>query len=141
MIYAFIGNVDDEGTLFTLSLSNITQVLHHPKSPSILNVHRTDQQVRDYMVHYFLPQATEEEVDKMMGLYPQDPTLGSPFDMGMYGADFTQQHKRLAAILGDIAFQSLRRFFLNERSGKQNIWSFRESLLFSPSRSFFIRLI
>lgn len=57
--------------------------------------------------------------------------------MGMYGADLTPQFKRLAAILGDVAFQSLRRYFLNERSGKQNAWAFREFLfqlyMFQPS--------
>lgn len=63
--------------------------------------------------------------------------------MGMYGADLTPQFKRLASILGDMAFQSLRRYVLNERAGS-GAWSFGASSPF-PSRVedslIFVRLV
>jgi hypothetical protein len=94
------------------------------------------------MVQHFLQAASKDEVDNLMKLYPQglsahallcftqlrpDPTRGSPYDMGMYGAGLTPQFKRLASILGDMAFQSLRRHILYERSEKQKTWSFCKS--------------
>jgi acetylcholinesterase len=59
-------------------------------------------------------------------LYPQDITQGSPFGTGEQNA-ITPQFKRIAAILGDIAFQAPRRFFLQQRSGKQKTYSYRKS--------------
>jgi acetylcholinesterase len=59
-------------------------------------------------------------------LYPQNVTQGSPFGTGEQNA-ITPQFKRIAAILGDIIFQSTRRFFLQQRSGKQKTYSYRKS--------------
>lgn len=49
--------------------------------------------------------------DEVLRLYPDDPTLGSPFDpVGLNKSDRiygpTNQYKRAAAIFGDTAFQS-----------------------------------
>jgi len=60
-----------------------------------------------------------------MVYYPQNITQGSPFDTGDSNA-LTPQFKRIAAFQGDAAFQAPRRFFLQQRSGSQNAWAFRE---------------
>ena len=87
---------------------------------------RTESELRTYITTYFLPNASESDIDKLLTLYPDDITQGSPFGTGPLN-DITPQYKRIAALLGDIVFQSARRFFLENRSSKQNTWSFRQS--------------
>ncbi|EIN12170.1 carotenoid ester lipase precursor [Punctularia strigosozonata HHB-11173 SS5] len=101
------GDCDDEGTLFSVALSNIT----------------TDQEFRDYVVQNYLPKISTSDLAELLTLYPSDPTQGSPFDTGALNA-LTPQYKRLAALQGDFVFQAPRRFFLQQRSAKQKIWSF-----------------
>ncbi|KAH9970734.1 carotenoid ester lipase precursor [Lactifluus volemus] len=101
------GDCDDEGTLFSLSSLNIT----------------TSAELHGYIATRILPLASSEEVDKLLELYPQNITQGSPFGTGEQNA-ITPQFKRIAAILGDIIFQSTRRFFLQQRSGKQKTYSY-----------------
>ncbi|KAH9970751.1 Alpha/Beta hydrolase protein [Lactifluus volemus] len=101
------GDCDDEGTMFALSSLNIT----------------TSADLHEYIATIILPDARREEIDKLLMLYPQDITQGSPFDTGEQNA-ITPQFKRNAAILGDIVFQAPRRFFLQQRSGKQKTWSY-----------------
>ncbi|KAI0793056.1 carotenoid ester lipase precursor [Irpex lacteus] len=101
------GNNDDEGTLFTISLTNIT----------------TDAQVADLIQHSYLPAASEATVDEFLRLYPSDITAGSPYDTGTSNA-LTPQFKRLSSMQGDFVFQAPRRFFLQERSNKQATWSY-----------------
>jgi hypothetical protein len=62
-------------------------------------------------------------MDELLTLYPQNPTLGSPYDSGTQN-ELTPQFKRIASILGDFIFQGPRRFFLENVSDKQNVWSF-----------------
>ncbi len=62
-------------------------------------------------------------MDRLLTLYPQDVTQGSPYDTGTENA-FTPEFKRIASLLGDLVFQAPRRFFLNNLSEKQNTWSF-----------------
>ncbi|KAI0790998.1 carotenoid ester lipase precursor [Abortiporus biennis] len=106
------GDCDDEGTLFATSSLNLT----------------TDAEVRDYIKTVFLPNAPESDIDQLLTLYPSDVTKGSPFDTGDLNA-ITPQFKRIAAILGDVVFQAPRRFFLQQRAGKQNTWSFMSKRL------------
>ncbi|KAH9060195.1 Alpha/Beta hydrolase protein [Lactarius vividus] len=101
------GVCDDEGTIFALSASNVT----------------TEADLRNYLTEFFLPNATDAELDELLTLYPQDVTQGSPYNTGTENA-FTPQFKRLASILGDVGFQVPRRLFLNNLSEKQNTWSF-----------------
>jgi acetylcholinesterase len=72
---------------------------------------------------FFFPNATDTQMDELLTLYPQNVTLGSPYDTGTQNA-LTPQFKRLASILGDYEFQAPRRFFLQTVSDKQNVWSF-----------------
>jgi carboxylesterase type B len=101
------GDCDDEGTAFSLSQVNVT----------------TDAELREYFSEFFFINITDAQMDEVLTLYPQNVTLGSPYDTGTQNA-FTPQFKRIASILGDLVFQAPRRFFLNHSSEKQNTWSF-----------------
>lgn len=70
-----------------------------------------------------MPNASTTTITQLMTYYPSDPTQGSPFDTGYLNA-LTPQFKRIAAIQGDMVFQAPRRFFLQNRSGKQPIWTY-----------------
>ncbi|KAH8983924.1 Alpha/Beta hydrolase protein [Lactarius akahatsu] len=102
-----IGDCDDEGTLFSLSQTNVT----------------TEAELRTYLSEFLFPNATDAQMDRLLTLYPQDVTRGSPYDTGTQNA-FTPEFKRIASILGDFVFQAPRRIFLNNSSEKQNTWSY-----------------
>lgn len=101
------GDCDDEGTLFSLSSLNIT----------------TNDELQGYIQSIWLPKASSNDINQLMALYPQDITQGSPFDTGILNA-LTPQFKRISAFMGDAVFQAPRRYFLDARSGQQNIWSY-----------------
>ncbi|TFY81862.1 hypothetical protein EWM64_g2152 [Hericium alpestre] len=101
------GDTDDEGTLFTVFNLNTT----------------TNYQTHDYIKEIYLPNATPAELDRVLTLYLDDVTDGSPFDTGDANA-VTPEFKRLAAFQGDLFFQAPRRFFLQQQSGKQDTWSY-----------------
>ncbi|KAF4576970.1 hypothetical protein EYR36_004954 [Pleurotus pulmonarius] len=101
------GDCDDEGTLFSLSTLNIS----------------TAAQFRTYIKTFFMPQSTNTELDQVLAFYPSDLTKGSPFNTGVLNA-LSPQFKRIAAFQGDFIFQAPRRFFLQQRSGKQNTWAY-----------------
>ncbi|KAF7362887.1 Carboxylic ester hydrolase [Mycena venus] len=100
------GDDDDEGTLFSLSSTNIT----------------TNEEFVGYVHSNFFPKATPAEIAKLAVLYPDDPTQGSPFDTGLAN-QVTPQFKRIAAFQGDMYFTGARRFFLEHASKTQNTWS------------------
>jgi carboxylesterase type B len=101
------GDCDDEGTFLSLSQVNVT----------------TDTELREYLSEFFFINITDSQMDELLKLYPQNVTLGSPYDTGTQNA-FTPEFKRIASILGDLVFQAPRRFFLDHSSEKQNTWSF-----------------
>ncbi|KAJ7278206.1 Alpha/Beta hydrolase protein [Mycena rebaudengoi] len=101
------GDDDDEGTLFSLSTTNIT----------------TNAEFLDYINSNYIPLATRAQIQKLGLLYPDDPTQGSPFDTGTAN-QLTPEFKRLAAFQGDHFFVAHRRFFLEHASGRQNTWSY-----------------
>jgi len=136
-----IGVVNDEATLFTLSLGGIRCVARWGSVVWAFNWRfRTESELRRYLQHFHLPDATEEEVDKLLELYPDgtfrrartarpsqcrfvDPAQGSPYGTG--GANqVTPQWKRLSSIQGDLVFQAPRRMFLKSLSPGQNTWSY-----------------
>ncbi|KAH8982158.1 carotenoid ester lipase precursor [Lactarius hatsudake] len=102
-----MGDCDDEGTLFSLSQTNVT----------------TEAELRTYLSEFLFPSITDAQMDKLLTLYPQDVTQGSPYDTGTQNA-FTPEFKRIASLLGDFVFQAPRRFFLDNLSERQNTWSF-----------------
>ncbi|KAJ7634479.1 carotenoid ester lipase precursor [Roridomyces roridus] len=99
------GVCDDEGTLFTLPLKNIT----------------TNKQFEEYISSNYLPNATPQQIAKISALYPDDPSQGSPFGTGQLNI-ITPQFKRLAAFQGDHTFAGARRFFL-QGSAERRMWS------------------
>ncbi|KAF8917031.1 carotenoid ester lipase precursor [Mucidula mucida] len=103
------GECDDEGTLFALGSRNIT----------------TDAEFKEYLqtVMFPLTGMPEEDLDTILGLYPQAIEEGSPFGTGSANV-ITPEYKRMSALMGDIALQGPRRFFLSAISGKQNIYTY-----------------
>jgi len=101
------GDCDDEATLFTITLLNIT----------------TTEELRGWLKTYLVPNAKESQVTGLLEQYPDDQRAGSPFDTGLRNA-LTPQFKRIAALQGDWIFQAPRRFFLKNRAHKQNSWGF-----------------
>lgn len=86
---------------------------------------RTDAETREYIAENYLPNASADQIDKLLQLYPQDPADGSPYDTG-FNNTLTPQYKRLASLQGDFYFQAPRRFLLQQRSANQNAWSYCE---------------
>ncbi|KAJ7266558.1 carotenoid ester lipase [Mycena rebaudengoi] len=101
------GDDDDEGTLFSLSTTNIT----------------TNAEFLDYIHSNYLPLATPAQIQKLGLLYPDDPTQGSPFDTGAAN-QLTPEFKRLSAFQGDYTFTGPRRFLLEHASARQDTWSY-----------------
>ncbi|KAH9840444.1 putative secreted lipase [Teratosphaeria destructans] len=107
-----IGDEQDEGTLFALSLSNIT----------------TNAQVVDYLASYFPsnPNA-HRDVAAIMATYPDQPLLGqpagSPFNTGSLN-NIYPQYKRLAAVLGDLTFTLTRRYYISLIWKDVDVWSY-----------------
>jgi len=101
------GTTDDEGTLFSLSTANIT----------------TSAQFKTYLQAIWLPNASDEDLDKLLKLYPENVAEGSPFDTDGSNA-LSPQFKRMAAFQGDAVFHASRRHFLEHCSSKQPTWSF-----------------
>lgn len=85
--------------------------------------YRTDNEYQAYLQSNYFPTAPESDINQLLQLYPQDPAQGSPFGTGDLN-EFTPEYKRLAAIQGDMIFQVPRRFFVQQMSSKQNVWSF-----------------
>ncbi|KAF8955416.1 carotenoid ester lipase precursor [Flammula alnicola] len=90
------GDCDDEGTVFALSSLNVT---------------------------FFKGNLPQAELNAIAEAYPSDPTQGSPFGTGTANA-VTPEFKRIAAFLGDLGFQSPRRFFLHAASKTQPTFAF-----------------
>ncbi|KAJ7059264.1 extracellular triacylglycerol lipase precursor [Mycena amicta] len=88
----------DEGTLFT-SL-NLT----------------TPQSLHDQIIPQFTPSVSpvrlESSVDELFVLYPDDPSLGSPFGTGNETFGLSPEFKRCAAIVTDIDFLAQRRSWI-----------------------------
>ncbi|RYP89168.1 hypothetical protein DL770_004540 [Monosporascus sp. CRB-9-2] len=91
-----IGDVEDEGTLFSLFQPNIT----------------THEEIVDYLATLLFHGASREELDEFVSTYDRSITAGSPFRTGILNNVYPG-FKRLAAILGDLTFTLSRRVFLN----------------------------
>ncbi|KAF8550232.1 alpha/beta-hydrolase [Imleria badia] len=106
---AILGDVDDEGTLFSLYSFNVTN----------------EPEFADYIQTNFLVGATKAEIKKVRKLYPKDPILGSPFDVGTNDT-LTPEFKRISSFQGDFFYQVPRRYALSYLSRTQDVWSYRE---------------
>ncbi|TFY59875.1 hypothetical protein EVG20_g7629 [Dentipellis fragilis] len=104
---SYAGNCDDEGSLFSLGNLNLS----------------TTADTKQFLKRYMLPNASDGDIELMLHHYPDNPTLGCPFDTGLRNM-LSFQFKRIAAIQGDVAFHSPRRFLLKHTAGTQPSWSF-----------------
>ena len=70
--------------------------------------------------------ANSTVLDELLALYPDDPSLGSPFGTGNQTFGLSPEYKRFAAILGDGQFVSQRRWFLEQANkyGLTQTWSY-----------------
>ncbi|RPD58752.1 carotenoid ester lipase precursor [Lentinus tigrinus ALCF2SS1-6] len=102
-----IGDVQDEGTIFSLGNLNIT----------------TEQELTSYIQAFWLPGASSGDIEGILKLYPSDPAAGSPFNTGEANA-FTPEYKRISAIQGDLFFQAPRRQVLDKVSSRQLAYNF-----------------
>jgi carboxylesterase type B len=106
-----IGDQQDEGTLFSLIQTNITD----------------NTLLVQYLASYF-PMATEAQIAALVATYPDDPAYGSPYNTGdLY--NIYPEFKRLAAILGDLTFTLTRRVYLSVVSSAVPAWSYLSSYL------------
>lgn len=101
------GNVEDEGTLFSLINMNMT----------------TDHEFVSYVQSNFIPTANETQMQGLAEAYTSDPSEGSPFGTGT-NFTLTPEYKRLAAFQGDYYFQAPRRYSLAITSATQKVWSY-----------------
>ncbi|PHH66126.1 hypothetical protein CDD81_189 [Ophiocordyceps australis] len=111
------GDVVDEGTLFALVNS--------------LNLTSTAL-VKDYMKKFWWPHASSSELDRLLSLYPQDPTRGSPYGTGLLYS-LPLQYKRLASIIGDYTFQAQRRALLGKSNAPK--WNYLMETSIIPGSS------
>ena len=91
-----VGDQEDEGTLFSLVQSNIS----------------TTAELVDYLKAIYFYDATIEQIQELVALYPDDPAAGSPYNTGVLN-EIYPQYKRIASLLGDLSFILTRRLFLN----------------------------
>ena len=79
------GNCDDEGSLFSISSTNIT----------------SSSQLHTYFKTFMLPNATDAQIDLMLRYYPDDPRAGCPFDTGLRNAIGPHVSFRVRLGIGD----------------------------------------
>lgn len=91
-----MGGPTDDGTLFTLNSTDSTDDIRSMIT-SVLNPPS------------FLPTSVFERI---LQLYPEDPSLGAPFGTGNDTFGLSPQWKRAAAIFGDQKYNSAKRFNL-----------------------------
>jgi len=84
----------DEGTIFTSRTIS------------------SEGEVRGAIIANFSPPANDllsTTADTLIQLYPDDPTVGSPFGTGNQTFGLSSVYKQAAALQGDLSFQALRR--------------------------------
>ncbi|KAL8291269.1 hypothetical protein RQP46_002247 [Phenoliferia psychrophenolica] len=101
------GDCDDEGTIFSLSQTNVT----------------TELAFKEYLKGVWLPLANSSEIDAVAAAYPADPALGCPFDTGLLNQLYPG-YKRIASFQTDVWFVATRRFLLNIISQRAPTWSY-----------------
>lgn len=104
-----IGNMVDEGTLFSL----INQ----------LNV-TTNEEIVDYFEQVYFTQTPRPLIEELVSLYSDDPAEGSPYDTGLAN-QLGPKYKKLASMIGDYTFTAGRRTLLNVTCARQPTWSYQ----------------
>ncbi|KAI0691678.1 extracellular triacylglycerol lipase precursor [Earliella scabrosa] len=62
------------------------------------------------------PLAFQQDVARLLQLYPDNPALGSPFGTGNETFGLSSQYKRAAALVGDVCFEATRREWIRAAS-------------------------
>lgn len=91
-----IGDQEDEGTLFSLAVSNLS----------------TTADLVSYLKTIFFYDATVSQIQELVDSYSEDPSAGSPYNTGILN-EIYPQYKRIASLFGDIVFILTRRAFLS----------------------------
>ncbi|KAK0184469.1 extracellular triacylglycerol lipase precursor [Armillaria mellea] len=87
----------DEGTEFVPSCHNLSE-----------------DEIRDIVDKTYRPPTIPSAImDDLMVLYPDDPFLGSPYGTGKETFGLSSGYKRMAAINGDLMFDSQRRMIMH----------------------------
>ncbi|MCJ1439628.1 MAG: hypothetical protein MMC23_000108 [Stictis urceolatum] len=107
-----IGDQEDEGTLFSILLNNVTT---------------TDESI-DYFGSYF-PNATRATVAGLVDLYPEAASAGSPYITGPLN-ELYPGFKRSSAVLEDTTFTLTRRGYLNTATKYVRTWRYLNSYLY-----------
>ncbi|KIR26114.1 carboxylesterase [Cryptococcus deuterogattii LA55] len=70
---------------------------------------------------------SNETLAQLISLYPDNPSLGSPFGTGNETFGLDPSFKQFAALYGDGQFQSLRRYFLQQANqyGNTQTWTYQ----------------
>ena len=111
-----IGDEEDEGTLWSQTQFNLT----------------TKEDVAEYLNIKFFHHATRDQMNEFVNTYQTITEDGSPFRTGLLN-NWYPQYKRVAAILGDLAFTLSRRYFLVERNKAApalEAWSYMNSYFY-----------
>lgn len=109
------GDQQDEGTLFAQVQYNITD----------------NGTLAEYM-HMIYPGASQPDIEALLAVYPEDPAAGSPFGTGTTNTLWSQS-KKMASLLGDVAFTLRRRSYLSHVSTTLPAWSLLDSHRFQES--------
>ncbi|KAI3399554.1 hypothetical protein diail_6576 [Diaporthe ilicicola] len=110
-----IGDQEDEGTLFSLSQTNLS----------------TTDDLVTYMNDFYFPQSNRSIVEGYVNCYPDSSAAGSPYGTGTFNEVYPQ-FKRLAALLGDQLFTLQRRrvLQLNAQLGGAPAWTYLAKYFF-----------
>ncbi|KAF4551778.1 Carboxylesterase-like protein 22 [Elsinoe fawcettii] len=106
------GDQEDEGTLFSLTTSNISNTA----------------ELTTYLQSYF-PVRGRDLVPGLVATYPDLQSAGSPFRTGILNVIYPE-FKRVAAILGDVTFTLTRRSYLSRIASQVPVWSYLDSHLY-----------
>ncbi|KAM0475141.1 hypothetical protein ACHAPX_007275 [Trichoderma viride] len=108
-----MGSQEDEGTAFSLFQINMG----------------TDQKIVQYLSKYYFGDATIDQVNEFVGTYSHKIADGSPFRSKLT-SELYPGKRRIAAILGDMVFDLMRRISLQiivENLPEVHSWSYLSS--------------
>lgn len=115
-----IGDMEDEGTLFSWIQENLTNT----------------QALVGYLDEYYFEHASTAEITDFVNTYPEDPSASTPFRTKFWELNEFLTYKgymRVAALLGDMVFTLARRLSIELMlQGRHDlpVWSYLNSYLY-----------
>ncbi|KAL7892209.1 Alpha/Beta hydrolase protein [Trichoderma sp. SZMC 28014] len=113
-----LGNQEDEGTLFAIFQQDMSST----------------EKIVNYLSRYYLHSASEEQITDFVDTYSTKIADGSPFRT-ILNFEIFPGRKRIAAILGDIVFNLIRRVTLQifyDESPEMPTWAYFASYNYNP---------